>query len=113
LIAANIAERAAAEIEGHSEAAKFGQPGRLSYNSLTTQASECPHSGHVKVRFSTSSKSLNGVTFANSICIEHFGHDGCTEILGIAAPFSGGSVIELSVIDAWHSAAVDDGIYVR
>ena len=30
LIAANIAERAAADIEGHSEAAELGQPGRLS-----------------------------------------------------------------------------------
>jgi hypothetical protein len=30
LIAVNIAKRAAADIEGHSEAAKFSQPRRLS-----------------------------------------------------------------------------------
>ena len=48
-LAVNIAKlpkRAAADIEGIT-AAKFGQPGLLSYKSLTIQASECRHFGHL------------------------------------------------------------------
>jgi hypothetical protein len=49
----------------------------------------------------------------NFVGPEHFGQGGGILVLGIAAPFSGGSVTELSAIDAWRRAAVDDGMTVR